>query len=373
MKKLGFAVKQIGKMFVQRVFLPFIYNRCRKAPIEEDLVLFADSHSDTLPLNLEQMHDEMERQGFRTVVCATNFSKRGFGGTVKAMVSFMQLYAKARYVFLCDYYLPVSSCDKRPETKVIQLWHAGGMLKKFGYDAADDIPPMYRGQAIRNYDLVTVSAPKCVTPFASAFGLPESKVEPLGISRTDSFFDPAFLKDCRDDFDRQYPQLKGKRLVLWAPTFRGNAGDPQILGLEAIRGLQDKLGDDWFVLIKLHPHAEEKYGASNCAIPSHRLLPVADLLITDFSSILFDYALLEKPAVVFAPDYDDYVQTRGFYMDLKGDAPYPLVTREADLRDAVLQAAEAADDDSLAQFRETFMGSCDGHATKRIAARAQRL
>lgn len=353
--------------------MPFIYNRHRNTPIDEKLVLFADAHNDKLPLNMEQMYAEMTNKGYHIVQCISNFGKQGFLTSTKRMVSFMKLYAKAKYVFICDYYLPVSSCDKRPETKVIQLWHAGGMLKKFGYDSADDIPPMYRGSVIRNYDLVTVSAPKCVPAFASAMGLPHSKVEPLGISRTDSFFDEQFRTECREDFFRQYPQLKGKRLILWAPTFRGNAGNPEILGMEAIQALQKQLGDDWFVLIKLHPHAEDKLHFSNCDIPTHRLLTVVDLLITDFSSIIFDYALLEKPAVMFAPDYDDYVRGRGFYMDFKTDIPYPLVTRDSDLYEAVLHTANTPSDERIAAFRQTFMGSCDGNATQRILERIQRL
>ncbi|MDD5952121.1 MAG: CDP-glycerol glycerophosphotransferase family protein [Oscillospiraceae bacterium] len=373
MKKLGFAVKQYLKMFVQRVFLPAVYNRHRKAPIEEKLVLFADGHNDRLPIHMERIYDEMRRQGYDTVQCVSNFGTQGFTASLRQMVSFMELYAKAKYVFLCDYYLPVSSCDKRPETKVIQLWHAGGMLKKFGYDSPDDIPPMYRGKMIRNYDLVTVSAPKCVPAFASAMGLPQSKVEPLGISRTDCFFDEAFCRECKAEFYRQYPELTGKRLILWAPTFRGNAGDPIVYGMEAVEKLQEQLGDDWFVLRKLHPHAEGKLHGSNCTIPTHRLLTVVDLLITDFSSIIFDYSLLDKPAVMFAPDYDEYVRQRGFYMDFRKDIPYPLVTEDSALYEAVLTSYHTPANAKTAAFRQAFMGSCDGNATARILKRAASL
>ena len=78
------------------------------------------------------------------------------------MKSFMKGYAAAGYVYICSYFLPVSSCKKREETKVIQLWHSGGLLKKMGYDTGDDIPKYYKGNVTRNYDLVTVSSEVCI-------------------------------------------------------------------------------------------------------------------------------------------------------------------------------------------------------------------
>lgn len=373
MKNPSFAVKQYGKMAVQRGILPVVYNRYRRRPIDEKLVVFADSHNDTLPFHMMLMRQEMARRGYRISECTANFGKLGVSDLMREMTRFMELYAQAKYVILCDYYLPAASCDKRPETKVLQLWHAGGCLKKFGCDAAEDIPPMYRGSVTKNFDLVTVSAPKCVPAFASALGLPEQRVEPLGISRTDSFFDDTFCQDCRESFYRRYPHLQGKKLILWAPTFRGNAGNPTIVGREAVEHLQKQLGEDYHVLIKLHPHADGKAGVSNCEISTHRLLPVIDLLITDFSSILFDYSLFNKPAVLYAPDYDEYVRGRGFYMNFETDLPYPIVKSERNLCNAVRQALFYPDTEGLERFRQTFMGSCDGQATKRIADRIESL
>ena len=71
------------------------------------------------------------------------------------MFEFMKLYAVSQTVVICDNFLPVASCRKRKGTKVIQLWHAGGALKKFGYDTADDIPAYYKGNVMANLPLVT--------------------------------------------------------------------------------------------------------------------------------------------------------------------------------------------------------------------------
>ena len=66
--------------------------------------------------------------------------------------NFMQVYAQAEYVFINSYFLPVSSCRKRKETTVVQLWHSGGLMKKMGYDTTEDIPKYYKGNPTANYD-----------------------------------------------------------------------------------------------------------------------------------------------------------------------------------------------------------------------------
>ena len=373
MKKLTFVIKQFAKMFLQQVFLPLIYRRYRGQQTDDRLVVFADAHNDTMPASMEPLCQAMEEDGYHVVKCISDYGSQSFSESTKQMIAFMKLYAKAKYVVICDYFLPVSSCSKREETKVIQLWHAGGAFKKFGYDAPDDIPPYYKGSVTKNYDLVSVSAPRCIPFYASAFRLPEEKVEPLGVCRTDIFFDRAYLAACRKAFDAQYPEDAGKKLLLWAPTFRGNAGDPVTLGFDAVAALQAQLGDGWKVLIKLHPHAEQKTPRSNCTIPTQQLLPITDLLVTDFSSILFDYSLFGRPAVLFAPDYDSYAADRGFYLDCKKDLPYPVVTENDGLYDAVQHAIHASSKEQIEIFRHAYMENCDGHATARILNRMKAL
>ena len=114
--------------------------------------------------------------------------------------------------------------------------------------------------------------------------LPASCIKPLGVSRTDLFFDEKWAENCRTDFYRQYPEACGKKIVLWAPTFRGNAGRPELIRLDLWK-LQAALGEDYLVLAKLHPHMYASAGLSEkqlsflCPIPTEQLYPVADILI----------------------------------------------------------------------------------------------
>ena len=92
---------------------------------------------------------------------------------------------------------------------------------------------------------------------------------------------------------------------------------------------------------------------------------VCDLLITDYSSILYDYSLLNKPLILFAPDLDTYVRDNGFYEDYDS-IPAPHVTDYDGLKDAVLDMYENFDVNAMEAFRKRTMTYCDGRATERI-------
>lgn len=368
--KLSFRmmVRQLMKMLLQNVVLPLVYGFWHLVyrGKEQELILFADAHHSTLPFSMAPIHDALVRRGLPVRQEIYNFARMSPLRTAWTSVKFMRLYAMAAYVFICDTFLPVASCKKDSRTKVIQLWHACGLFKRMGYDTTEDIPACYRGEVYRNYDLVTVSSPQCVAPYARAMRLPEAVVQPLGVSRTDVYFDEAWKNECRREFYERYPQARNKRVILWAPTFRGNAGDPYQVGLEEIRALEAQLGEDCFLLRKVHPHVDNKLALSDTDIPAERLLCVTDLLITDYSTVLMDYFFFGKPYVLFAPDLEDYTQRRGLYVAYSDLSPY-VVTRGEALYPAVMEALERGmPRDWIREQRRFHASSCDGHATERI-------
>lgn len=370
--KLSFYVKQIFKMAVQHIYLPIIYFFCSFKKVRKGLVVFADAHHDSLPFSMEYMKKTLEesiRQGdLKNIeICERylDFSKTGFLSLIKWLSKFMKLYAEAEYVFICDNFLPVSSCKKRKETKVIQLWHSGGLLKKAGYDTEDSVPGMYKGNVFKNYDLLTVSAPCCVEIIEKSLRQPKGVVKPTGISRSDIYFDQKYNEECIPEFYKTYPQARGKKIALWVPTFRGNASDPKLVGEAEIDNAFSKL-DGFFLVKKLHPHFENANpDRVSCKIPSERLLPVTDLLITDYSSIVFDYLAYKKPFVLFAPDLDEYEKNHGFYVDYYG-YPAAVAKSENELVDAVKKESEFRKTEDLEECYQYYMKMCDGGATKRI-------
>ena len=350
-------------MCLQSLVLPVFYRYYSRKKIDENLVLFADAHHDGLPDAMEEMCRALEKEGKEVRFHCMDYAKASWRAVMTAMLRFMRDYGRAAAVFICDYYLPVSSCRRRPETRVIQLWHACGALKKFGFDAGEDIPGFYRGNPMKNVTLVTVSAPWCVPIYARAMGLPEENIKALGVSRTDRYYSEAYNERCRAAFYKSHPEAVGKKIVLWAPTFRGNAAAPRLTGSEAVEDLSDRLGDAWYVIRKLHPHLEGRAGYSSCREKTEELLPVCDVLITDYSSILFDYMIYQKPLVLYAPDETKYNHERGMYIAYR-EIPGQLVHRKEQLAEAVQHPVY--DREKAQRFFEAYMSACDGHATERI-------
>lgn len=388
---LKLCLKQYIKMFSQNLMLPLWYRVCCVRPVVPGLVVFADAHHDSRPENMELLYQRLRLESgtqknklnhkLQIKELYLDYQKHSPAAVLKHMFVFMKLYAQAETVIICDNFLPAASCRKRKKTKVIQLWHACGAYKKFGYDTTDDIPKNYRGNVFKNTDLVTVSAQECVKPFAAAMKLPEHCVQPFGVSRTDVYFDRNWQEECQREFYQNYPQAKDKKIVLWAPTFRGSPGAPELIDLD-LKSLQQQLGEEWLVLSRVHPHMHERYKDTDCSIVTERLFPVIDVLIADYSSLIFEYLLFDKPLIMYVPDLREYQKIRGFYLDF-AQIPGYKVMEEADLAVAVQQEYLAYRNEKnynkvqfeehreLRKHRECFldryMSGCDGQATERIA------
>lgn len=366
-KKLTFAVKQLLKMLLQNAVLPLTYRFWRLVyrGREPELIIFADAHHSTLPFSMERIHAELIRRGYTPRDEIYDFGAMSQLRSALVSVRFMRLYAQAKYVFICDNFLPVSSCRKSEKTTVIQLWHACGLFKKMGYDTPEDIPPYYHGSVYRNYDLLTASDPHCEGPYSGAMGLEPGVVRALGVSRTDVYFDDAWLAACRKAFYEKHPEARGKKIILWAPTFRGNAGAPYQVGMEDMAQLEKQLGDGYFLIRKVHPHIDHRLHLSSTDIPTEQLLPVADLMITDYSTVLTEFLFFERPYVLFAPDLAEYQEKRGFYVEYNTLSPY-VVTEGGKLREAIMEALAHMPLDWIRRQRAYHASRCDGHATARI-------
>ena len=379
MKSIGFVLKQHIKSYVQNHMLPKVYKKAvAHTKVDKNKVIFAEMHSNTLPNSMMAVYDELKASGKDITLYVRDIKDMSWPESISFMKSFMKDYAAAGYVYICSYFLPVSSCKKRDETKVIQLWHSGGLLKKMGYDTLDDIPKAYKGNVTANYDLVTVSAPICVNYWKKALHLPAGITKPLGLPRTDIYFDKKWQAKCKVRFEKIYPEAKGKRVVLYAPSFSGNAASPKAPGLEM--GLDKEFAklDDVYLIVRPHPLMRSVYpkyfDKRYKEISTDKLLPAIDVLVTDYSSILFDYSVYKKPFVMFCPDIKEYERSRGFYADPRS-FPAPFVTKKDELLKCIedKEYLEKCTDEELEKFYQTYMGSCDGKATKRLIREVERM
>ncbi len=360
-------------MAIRNVVLPVAYELAKlRHRGEKTLYVFADAHHAELPFSLAAMYEHVVSQGIEPVCHFHDYTHEGSLQSVRHSIAFMKLRAQAKYVFICDTFVPVSSGRKNKATKVVQLCHYSGPFKKLGYATTDDVPAYDGKNVFKNYDLVTASSELYVPLLSAAMRQKAGVVQPLGVSRSDVYFNEEWNEKCRTEFYEQFPDARGRKVLLWAPTFRGKAVSPDALDNEKMVQLQDKLGGDWLVLIKHHPHddaiAKAARYRSNCSIPSERLLPVVDLLITDYSTTVLDYLAYDKPFILYAPDLEQYEKKRGFFVDYRSLTKN--ITTDAfcldDMVHRVYQEWVDGDREDIERCRNLITKACDGKATERI-------
>ncbi len=372
------------RFWVQDVQYPRLYRRAAKKPVDERKVLFLECSRKTLSNSFGVLFHRLEEQGDLSLRCHyllhTTASRREQRKRCRA---FVRDLATAKVLFLDEGTDILSHVEMRPETQVVQLWHGCGAFKKFGRSVAEkqfgasadymDTHPFHK-----HYTLVTVSSPDVMWAYEEAMEYPRESgvVQPLGVSRTDVFFDEGFRRRAKETLLSLVQQSAGKRVLLYAPTFRGEIMDayaPDVLDFEMLNAA---LGEDWVLLCKHHPHVKHRPVIPNgCrgfafdvtdTMTIEELLCVADVCISDYSSLVFEYALFEKPMLFLAYDLADYFDYRGFYYDYHELAPGPVVQDTAGVIDFVQHLDEQFDLSRVQAFREKFMSSCDGHATERI-------
>ena len=371
------------RFWVQDRQYPAVYRRAAKRPVDENKILFFESSRPVLSNSFSVIYEQLKQDGFDLrchFLLHTTASRKQQRKICRA---FFRDFGTARVLFLDEGTDLLSHIPIRPETKVVQLWHGCGAFKKFGRSTAEksfgasgeymDTHPFHS-----HYSLVTVSSPEVVWAYEEAMDISHDSgiVQPTGVSRTDVFFDPAFLAKAREQLYAAVPQAKGKQVLLYAPTFRGEIMDahaPDKLDLVAFcRALSDR----FVLLMKHHPHVKHRPAVpESCkdfafdvtdTLPIETLLCTADVCISDYSSLIFEYSLFEKPMLFFAYDLEEYFDARGFYYDYDALTPGPVLRTSEEVLDELEHIDARFDIEQVRSFKQKFMSACDGNATARI-------
>ena len=381
-KKFVSKLRKMRKHYRYKVYFPKIYSSYCNEPVQENKVLFLEMRFTKLSNSFQYLYKKLEESGEYDLKCSYiqfNFIRgREFTQRVNEMLKEL---ATAKYVFVDDASLILSSIPLREETIAINLWHACGAFKKFGRSTAElkfgssaatlDKYPNYG-----NLTHVTVSSPEVIWAYEEAMHLPKGIVKATGVSRTDQFYDKEFVESRKQKLYDIMPEAKNKKVILYAPTFRGHvatASSPDRIDFERFCR---ELGNEYVIVCKHHPFVkrppiipeELQHFARDLTkeLSIEDLLCCADICISDYSSLVFEYSLFEKPMIFYAYDYDNYCDWRGFYYDYSEFTPGPVVQTEDELLNSIKNINTQFDKQKVIDFKEKFMGSCDGHATERI-------
>lgn len=349
-----------------------------RLPAHPERVVLATARVSTLDGNLLYIHRAI-RTRFPDLVPVLLLEPYSYGlaGKLAYLVRLVRgmYHLQTAGLFVVDNaYLPIHVAPHRPRTTVVQVWHAAGALKRFGLDARTPLAEPERTFLHRYYDAVVVGGEWTRAPYAAALRTPIDRVLALGSPRTDFFFDAGELAAARDRVLAAHPGMAGRRVVLYAPTFRGRGiakrGAP---GLDAVR-LRAALPADHVLVLKTHPNLDPAATPTtgydvviDPATEINDLLALTDVLVTDYSSSVVEFALLHRPIVLLVGDLAEYEVEPGLYLDYRTEMIGTQVTDTDGVIDAI--ATGRFDLTGYDAFIERQLGASRGGASDRFVDR----
>ncbi|MBY7144660.1 CDP-glycerol glycerophosphotransferase family protein [Virgibacillus sp. NKC19-3] len=286
-------------------------------------------------------------------------------------------FATSKIILLDDFYPLIYPLRIRKKADLIQVWHAAGAFKTFGYSREGKLNNLpLRSKDHKNYTKVVVSSECVREKYAEGFGIAIDKVYAAGTPRSDIFFDDSYKSYIKETFYSKYSFLRNKKIILFAPTFRGYGQTTAYYPYENLEldTLYEALHDDYVFLFKIHPFVKNKvnipyeYSDFFFDFSDYReindLLFVTDILITDYSSVCFEFAILNRPMLFFAFDLETYTKERNFYYDYFNFIPGPLVQTSKGLVSAIKK--EQFEMEKIPPFVKFFFDDNLGQSSKNV-------
>ncbi|WP_146826086.1 CDP-glycerol glycerophosphotransferase family protein [Aeromicrobium flavum] len=353
-----------------------------------DLVVFESDTGRAAADSPRAIYDELVGRGSRlATVWSTRSTFRPLDVTTRKVEpdspAFHWHLARARYWVNNQNFGPMVTPARR--TTYLQTWH-GTPLKRMQFDAVSTTGRAegYLDRVARKtgtWSVLLSPSPYATAAFRSAFRY-EGPVLEVGYPRNDHLAgDPA----AQGELARRRLGIGADRhVILYAPTFRDDVKQGRQFAWDGAidwEALVPALSDRTVVLVRRHsvvrgslripPELEDRVVDVSDHPDVQDLLCAADVLVTDYSSVMFDYAILDRPIVLFCYDLEHYRDDlRGFYLDLEAEAPGPVVTTQEQLTQALVRAEDGTGTDEFAPrrraFRERFAPLDDGRATQRV-------
>ena len=352
------------KYFKHRVY-GALFSLFKNTKVQSNRISFIIDSNESFKGNLDYIKKEFEKRG--------DFEFHFFYKDKFSFNSF-KILSSSKFIFLNDNFFPLAFMKFNPENVIVQLWHAPGAFKKFGgsvdFESRDIL-----NKVSENTDYLIVSSNNIQDYYSEAFQISLSKIKALGLPRADYYFENHDIDDLRSKFFNKYGIENNKKIILYAPTFRDEERYNNVFNYLDLEKFNESLGDEYILALRLHPKIKDFYKDDisskgkyiDCSdYPSEQeLLLISDMLITDYSSIMIEFALLGKPIVFFTYDFDSYLtEERGFYFDFKSTVPGPIVYDSNQLFNVIRD--NEFEESKISEFVKTQFNEIDGQASKRV-------
>ena len=363
--------------------------------IDDHLVIFISFHgrgySDNPRAIYEQMRKDEKFKDYRFIWFIKNHKDLSIkipGAEVKEYFSFSYFYylSKAKY-WIINCKMPNYICKKNNQV-YLQTWH-GTPLKRLGHDiCVDDNTTFYRSgmsyeEMVKSYDIDVsrynyMISPNhfCTKVFQTSFGINRERLIETGYPRND------FITNVTHDevlqLKKKYHLPLDKKILLYAPTWRDNSyvAAGYTFELQAdFHHWKEVLGDEYVVVFKPHYLIINNY-KNNCLLDGflysidanadiNELYVLSDILVTDYSSVFFDYSVLNRPIYFYMYDLEQYRgELRGFYLDIYEDLPGKIYEMENEMLDDIRN--QVYDYSFLEKFNEEFNSEQTGNCALKV-------
>lgn len=372
-------------LFIFKWHLRIIYSFIKLFTIRKNQVFFLSRQFDEVPLNYQRLIDGLEKDGISVKVICKKISsgvnsairnekknRKGKHEILSMLSYYFNLYKQMAYaatskVIIVDGYNIVSSLLKhKKDTKVIQLWHSLAAIKKFGYQTigySDGMNPKIAKILCMhcNYDYVISGSKAMNKYFAEAFNIDISKVLEIGTPTID------FLLESNDKIVKQiykeYPSLKKKINLLYAPTFRSDGRNNVD---ELIKNIYK---DKYNLIVSLHPKDVNKRDDKVICIDRNKyttfdFIRVSDYVITDYSAVAVDSCILNKKVIFYVYDYDQYNEENGININLFKELPGCTFRSAKDMMNMLDN--KKYNEQAFQKFRKKYVTNLNGGSTKML-------
>lgn len=356
----------LPSFFVHLTRIP--YAVLKLLPTRNKVVLISRNNTQT-SIDFQLLEREIKNESPETKVVILNHYMQSKLKHICDILVEMYHLATSRGCIIDSYVIAVSILRHKKGLVIIQIWHALGAIKQFGYMTlgkkaghSERIAKIMNMHG--NYTYVTCGSNATKPIFQKTFGVSRRIIKPIGEPRVDYLLDHDIYQTNRQKILAKYPQLNDKKVILYAPTFRrGHKIYPREL-------IQQFDLNEYAVIIKQHRLDKTKLPQSDSIIQikdefdSLELLPVADYVITDYSALTFEAALLNKPLYFWIYDYDTYQKECGFTFDYRSEMP-GLITKQAKTIANAIKNNRFSPR-KIAKFTDKWIAVRDGTCTRQI-------
>lgn len=323
-------------LYVSKKFLNLYYMFCNIIPKNKKRILLMSQNMNHIRDNMEavntRLYERKLNEQYKISYNFVNIFEKRVG--VFYWLKLVFQIARNRYIFVDDYVPVFSFLNVNKNTIITQLWHAGFGFKLVGYGRFGiSGSPRPDESCHRKYTYGIIGNDNLKEIYSEVWGIEKDALLATGMPRLEHFLDKARIKEKKEKFEKEYPQLIGKRLITFAPTYRGLDQKTAYYDYSRIdfkklyelcKETNSAIAFCQHCFIKQNIPIDKKYKDLIYDMSSYKLnniLYSTDVLITDYSSCFYDFLLLNKPVLFYVYDKDIYTATRGVHRTLEAVAP----------------------------------------------------